>query len=309
MQIISIKSPAKINIILRVLNKKRQNLHCIQSVMQTISFFDEVFIKKTKKNIIVKQEGKTFIPVQQNSVYKAAKLFFDETKIDGGVKIILKKNIPIGAGLGGGSSNAASTLVALYRLWNIPIKWEKLNKLALKLGSDVPFFLKGGTSLVEGIGEKITELSPLKSLWFVLVKPNISISTAWAYSALDRYSESLVANYPTDRKLHGLQLTKGRNCIKLFLSYIGADKIENLCSCAYNDFELIITKHYPVIRQIRTKLREAGAGFISMSGSGSTMFAMETSQERGRRIYNKMRKAMPGCIIHLVKARSRVNLH
>jgi 4-diphosphocytidyl-2-C-methyl-D-erythritol kinase len=178
-----IKAYAKINLFLEITEKRKDGYHNIETIMQEIDLYDELEIKKIpEKEIIVKVKGGS-PEGKDNLVYKAAKLMQNTFKINGGVYIKLKKNIPMGAGLGGGSSDSASVMKVLNKIWNINASREKLAKLGKKIGADVPFFFYGGTCLAKGIGEKLKILKKNKGLIVVLIYPNVNISTKQVYSS------------------------------------------------------------------------------------------------------------------------------
>jgi 4-diphosphocytidyl-2-C-methyl-D-erythritol kinase len=247
------KAYAKINIGLRILNKRDDGFHNIETVFHRINIFDE--IKLLPSDTIVIECNNPEIPLDSSNLcYKAANILQKEFKISTGVKILLQKNIPIGAGLGGGSSDAASILKNLPKFWKIQISKERLHFLATQLGSDVPYFLDEGTAYATGRGEKL-EYFPIDiPYWIVLVHPNIHVSTPWAYNHL---------------KLKTRQ--EGSNFKELLTKNITSpDKMKEFI---HNDFEDLVFENFPDIKKIKIKLTEMGADFVQMSGSGSSVYA------------------------------------
>jgi 4-diphosphocytidyl-2-C-methyl-D-erythritol kinase len=253
---ITLKVPSKINIFLEINNRKEDGYHKLETIMQTISLYDEISFKLTDKNISLECNNKTLPIDSTNIVYKAAKAFHDYFKIDKGVKIYLKKIIPIGAGLGGGSSDAAATLIALAKLHNVKTNKKELEQIATKLGTDVPFFLTGGTALCEGIGDIITPLKTIKNLNVILVNPGFGVSTTGVYKKV---------KFPFTKKV---EITK----IKTQIDH-DSFNTSNAFSCCFNRLEDFVLTDYPEIAKIKDVLRTTGCISL-MSGSGATVFGL-----------------------------------
>ena len=255
MQSLTIKSYAKLNIGLKVLDTLPDGYHAICTIMHEIDFYDLITIKKNTKNKIkLACVGNIEVPNDFNNLcVQAAQLFFDSYNIyDIGIDIKLHKNIPVGAGLGGGSSNAANILLALNNMYKLNISNSSLCDLSLKLGCDVPFFIMGGAQIAEGKGEKLSPISfDLSNHFILLVLPDFSISTKWAYSF---FKNNLPKNF-------------NRTKFCTFQNNIDWSLFEN-------DFEEVIKTTYPEVIEIRKKLEDSGALFVSLSGSGSTMFGI-----------------------------------
>ncbi|MCX7714486.1 MAG: 4-(cytidine 5'-diphospho)-2-C-methyl-D-erythritol kinase [Clostridia bacterium] len=250
------KSFAKINLTLDVLGKRENGYHDVKMIMQTVTLFDLVIVDKTDCDICVSTNLK-YLPVNdKNIAYKAALAFFKHTKIDGGVKIRIQKNIPVSAGLAGGSGNAAAVLCAMNLLFDAHLSQEELIKIGLTLGADVPYCIMGGTQLSEGIGEILTPLSPVPKLYVLLVKPPISVSTALVYKEIDN---APIAFHPnTDRMISALD--KG--------------DIKTIASGLCNVMEAVTQTLHPVIAEIKRKMLLDGALGAVMSGSGPTVFGL-----------------------------------
>jgi len=257
MKIYKVKSPAKINIGLRVLSKRKDGYHNIETIFYPIKLYDNVSVSITPSKIS-KLSVKTLIKNKKlklddknNICYKTVILFLEcfRIKSNYNIKIIIRKNIPVGAGLGGGSSNAASVLKVLAKHFKKSKYKSTLQKLALELGSDVPFFLNGKPAYASGRGEKLVPLPKFKVNYRIqIIYPGIHISTAWAYNQLK------VKNYK----------------FKIFnkiIKFNPADKRLQI-----NDFEKVVFKKYPLIGKLNQKMYENGAVFACMSGSGSAIY-------------------------------------
>lgn len=261
-----IKSPAKINWSLYVLNKRGDGYHNILSLMQCINLFDELWFESSDKILVT---SNTDILQEENLVYRAAVKLQGILGIKKGAKIHLKKNIPVKAGLGGGSSNAAFTLKGLKKLWQLNISDEDLIKIGAEIGSDVPFFFSCPIALVEGKGEIVKPLEIKRSQVLLLVKPPISISSAWAYENIKK-------------KNNDFELKKSlylKN-IELIYSSLNNNQIIEINEALYNDFESIVFKKYPIIADLKNKLIKNGALAALMSGSGSTIFGVFSDKNK-----------------------------
>ena len=247
-----IKANAKINFSLSVCGKRDDGYHLIDTVMHSIGLYDTVFIEKADTISVICAD----MPQEDNIAFKAAKLFFQKTEISGGCDIKIIKNIPLSAGLGGGSADAAAVLVGLNKLYNAGLFYETLCDLAVKLGADVPFFIKGGCMRSEGIGEILTPKKPLENGYILLAKAETKPSTAEMYKQIDS-KETVLAN--TDA----------------VLSAIGENDLENLSKNLYNAFEAVWQDS--VVKQ---ELLKTDAKAVALTGSGPTWFAIfETPEE------------------------------
>lgn len=271
----TVKSPAKINIGLRVLSKRKDGYHDIETIFHTVKIFDLINVKiKSSKNtkITVKTNLKK-INNENNICYKAVELFLKTFKIEAPnhIDIRIQKKIPIGAGLGGGSSNAASILKILTRHFAIKERyWYLLRKIALELGSDVPFFLIGNSCHALSRGELLTKLPLFKIRYRILiVNPGIEISTKWAYKALRVRNTSVQVENKLDR-IYTFTLKRSKNIV--------------------NDFEDVVFKKNPGVKHIKEKMYKTGAVFSLMSGSGSTVFGFYKKEARLSRAQNYFKK-------------------
>ena len=246
-----------------MLGKRDDGYHNIVSLMQRVTLSDSLVMQNSPAVEVVTGAD---IPRAENLVYKAVKLMKERAGIVAGVKITLHKEIPLAAGLGGGSSDAAATLTGLKSLWDLDFTPSDLAGLGEVLGSDVPFFFHGPVSVVEGRGEIVSPVELGKSYPLLLVKPVISISAAWAYAEYDKASPS------------GEVLTKKHNNIKLFCQALERGDFGFLSSLQGNDLEPLVVRRYPVIGEIKHTLMLRGARFSSMSGSGSSVFGVFDSE-------------------------------
>lgn len=242
-------APAKVNLILKVLNRRLNGFHEIFTLMQPVSLFDIIFIKLTsdKKITLTIINNNDLFLEKNNLIYKAAKLFFSFFKKPLGANIRLIKNIPIAAGLGGGSSDAANTLLGLNTLLAEPFSLNELSKMAAQLGSDVPFFIFKKTAIATGRGEKLKFLPFSLLFWYIIVSPPIKISTAWAYQQV--------------------RLTRKKFQTKIICAQ---DIIKHL----QNDLETGVKKEFPEIQVAKERLKVAGAKHVIMSGSGGSVIAV-----------------------------------
>lgn len=270
MKSLTSKAPAKVNLYLNVLGKRKDSYHQIESIVQSISFYDILHFKKIKRGIQLICDHPFPFRAENNLAYKAAELFFKLTGISSGVKITVKKEIPVGAGLGGGSTDAATTLSGLNSLFEAGVPLLNLTDFSSQLGTDVPFCVRRGTALLRGKGDKIYTLPSIKEGWIVLVYPNIPISTSWVYSHI---SHRLTSEGSND-KLDIADLKKR-------IEFNGLGGIKDLL---YNKLEEVVVEKFPAVAEIKEKFRRKGVKSILMSGSGSTVFALVESAEEARKI-------------------------
>jgi 4-diphosphocytidyl-2-C-methyl-D-erythritol kinase len=268
---LKLRAPAKINWFLSVLGKRDDGYHDIASPMQCVSLFDELSFEHAEDIQLISGMD---VPAAENLVYRAALLLKKVSSYRKGAKITLKKNIPLAAGLGGGSSDAASALIGLNRLWGLEYGNDQLMRIAAGIGSDVPFFIEGHLSLVEGRGEKVRALKSGTTVPMLLVKPDLEISSGWAY----RNCET--------------ELTKKSIDIKLFCQALDGKDFARLKEMVFNDLESAVVKEYPVVAEIKKMLSENGAVVASMSGSGPTVFGVFDSTADAERASRNMGQRM-----------------
>lgn len=272
------KAPAKINLTLDVTGKRPDGYHELRMVMQTIDIYDEISLEAVEDEGIIFTMDKELpdkIPPEKNLVYKAAKLIFEKYKVDGGIKIHLTKNIPAAAGLAGGSSDCAATLEGINELYNLGLTIEELCDLGATLGADVPFCIKKGTQLSEGIGEILTELPSLPPLFALLIKPDISVSTAYVYTHLDL--PSLDYHPDTDKMIDRIEKKDGAA----------------VASLLSNVLETVTIPEYPVLNDLKKYLMDNGAIGSLMSGSGPTVFGLFQDEIQATMAYRKAMSDFP----------------
>lgn len=256
----NLRAYAKINIGLNILGKRSDGFHDIETVLHEVDIFDEIEFEPSNK--IAMTADSILVPIDNtNLCMKAAHALQTEKNVNDGVIIHLKKNIPIGAGLGGGSSDAAAVLRGLNKFWKLNLKNNQLRQLAGQIGADVPFFIEGGTAYATGRGDIIEHFNLDIPCWIAIVTPVIHVSTSWAYKNL----------YLDQRK-------KEINLREIITKKI---KTPNKWQASIqNDFESFVFKNYPDVRDVKDKLEKAGAVFTQMSGSGSTVFGIFENEQK-----------------------------
>jgi len=271
------KSPCKVNLLLNILGKRPDGFHELETVMQPVNLFDEILFERGGKAVQLTCDEPALPVDSKNLVHRAAADFLSAAKISEGVKIRLEKKIPLAAGLGGGSGNAATTLLALNELFDQPLAGAKLRELAAALGSDIPFFLQNQPALATGRGEKIQPLGSFPALHgkaFLLIHPGFGISTPWAYQNLARFPEALNGTPGRARKL----------IAKLQTGDLPAARAE-----FFNSLEAPALDKFPVLALYQEFLRENGALAALMSGSGSTTFAIVENVSAGELLAGKFK--------------------
>lgn len=266
-----VKAPAKINLSLDVLYKRPDSYHEVEMVMTTIDLADRIELTLLDEDRIQILSHNRFVPDdQRNLAYQAAKLLKERFQINKGVIISIEKNIPVAAGLAGGSSDAAATLRGLNKLWGIGLSMDELAKLGAEIGSDVSFCVYGGTALAKGRGELITEIPAPPTCWVILAKPFIGVSTAEVYRRLDL------------KKVHHPNINE-------MIQGIRMNDYEQVCNHVGNVLEDVTLNLYPEVAQIKDQMKRFGADAVLMSGSGPTVFGIVQHDSRMHRIYNGLR--------------------
>lgn len=273
MDSITVKAYAKINLGLDVLRKRADGYHDVCMIMQSLELHDTITIRRTNSEGINLRTNLHFLPVDKgNLIYKAAALFLESVSIKEGLDITLEKNIPVAAGLAGGSSDAAATLKGLNTLFQADLSNEELMRLGVKIGADVPYCIMLGTALSEGIGEILTTLPPLPNCMILLVKPDISVSTKYVYENLDLSSDIM---HPD---------------INLMLDFLKKGDLGSLTQNMDNILQTVTIKNYPNITKIKKKMLELGAMTSLMSGSGPTVFGIFQSKETAVKAFRFFKK-------------------
>ena len=251
------KTPAKINLGLHIHKKREDGFHELETILQMVTWFDELQLEGTCEKVELFCDTPEIPNDETNLVVKAARLL--QKHFPGrcaGVNITLKKSIPSGAGLGGGSGNAAGVLLALNHLWDLKISRKNLIALSGELGSDVPFFLISPCAIGTGKGEILEPIKNPINLYVLMIYPNLPLSTPWVYGNLK------------------LKLTKHKNNISILTNFLMRSDFAQLGAGLYNDLEPIVFKRYPEILEIKNELLRSGAGGALLSGSGSTVFGI-----------------------------------
>jgi 4-diphosphocytidyl-2-C-methyl-D-erythritol kinase len=266
---IRVLSPAKINLFLKVTGKRPDGYHNISTLICGITLFDTLLFAFEEPDIRVCCAHSEVPEDKSNLVWKAADVFFRNMDSVRGVKITIEKKIPVGAGLGGGSSNAATVLKVLNEYFGLKISEDKLMDMGLEVGADVPFFISGRPAVAEGVGEKLSFVDWVKPFHVLLVNPGFSVSTAMVYKNLN------------------LRLTKCEKKIKRS-SFKGSsiDIPEILC----NDLETVTAKMFPEIERTKVQLIQLGAEGALMSGSGPTVFGLFSDADQAQKAYNGLKQ-------------------
>lgn len=257
MDSIRLKARAKINLGLDVLGKREDGYHEVRMVMQTIGIYDRLILTKIPEEEIRITSNFAFLPVNENNlIYKAIKLLKDEYHFPGGVSVDLNKFIPVAAGMAGGSTDAASTMFGVNRLFGLNLSMGKMMELGVRLGADVPYCVMRGTALAEGIGEKLTRITPVPHMWILIAKPQINVSTRLVYEQLD---------------MGGIQKHPDIDGI---IRAIEAQDVVRIAQSMGNVLENVTVPLYPVIETIKQDMLSHGAINAMMSGSGPTVFGI-----------------------------------
>lgn len=252
MKSLTLKAPAKVNYVLDVIRRRPDGYHDLRMVMQRVNLCDEITISLTDTPDISVTCGKNGVPDGPGNIaWKAARILLDMAGTGQGAEITIAKNIPVAAGLGGGSSDAASVLMGMNELLGLGMSDQRLMEIGVKLGADVPFFVFKKTALAEGIGEQLSAMPDMPPTWVLLVNPGVHVSTGWVY--------------------RNLQLTNRDELAKLPYFY---GTIEDICSILSNDLESVTIPAFPVIAEIKATMMRSGALGAMMSGSGPTVFGL-----------------------------------
>ena len=250
------RSYGKINIGLRVVSRRSDGYHNLESVFQEITLCDEILIKKSARGIRIRTDCKA-VPVDENNLcYQAYQLLVQHYGLKEGVEIELIKKIPVGSGLGGGSSNAATCLKAFNDIFALGLSRGELIRLGAKIGSDVPFFIVGKSALVKGRGEVIIPIRFLSDYQLLIVFPQVQVSTAFIYKNFE------------------FALTKSKWNVKFEAVISRVTSLDDLSMYFSNDLEQVTSGLYPEIGEVRKEIAESGARFVSLSGSGSAVYGM-----------------------------------
>lgn len=256
--IIKKKAYAKVNLTLDVLGKRDDGYHDIVSIMQSVSLSDELTMERTTE-----ADGRIEVAWsreepcdEKNTVFRACKLMLDRYKLKGGVKVYIEKNIPVAAGLGGGSADAAAALEGMNELFDLKLTDAELQKVGVRIGADVPFCISKGAAIAEGIGERLVSFDAHIDCYVVLVKPDINVSTKEVYEQIDN------------------TVLPRRPDTNLAIGAMKASDFKNLGQNLYNVMEFVTAKRYPIVREIKQRMTIQGANGALMSGSGPTVYGI-----------------------------------
>ena len=267
-----IKACAKINLGLDVIKKLENGYHQVKMIMQTVDICDELLLERADSGIVLTSDCPELSMGTDNLIYKAVRLMQETYRIPGGVRIHLKKRIPIAAGMAGGSTDAAAAMKGMNRLYGLDVPLRDLMSLGLALGADVPYCLMGGTALAEGIGEKLTALPPAPDRFILVAKPDISVSTRFVYEHLD------AAGLTEHPDIDGMRAAIEQGSLQGILDRMG------------NVLETVTIPACPIIRQLKTRMRELGAVNSLMSGSGPTVFGIFLEEQKIRQAREALEK-------------------
>ena len=268
-----LKALAKINLGLDVLGRRENGYHDVRMVMQSVYLYDNVRLEAREEPGIELSSNLYYLPDDTGNIaYKAAQMMIEEFHLEGGVRITLDKHIPVAAGMAGGSSNAAAVLFGMNRLFGLELTRQELMERGVLLGADVPYCILRGTVLAEGIGEKLTVLPSIPKCAVLIAKPPVSVSTRVVYEALD--SKEIVKHPDIDGLIRALE----------------EGSLKTVAACMGNVLEDVTIPKYPVIREIKQEMLEAGALNAMMSGSGPTVFGLFENKIKARNAQERIRR-------------------
>jgi len=276
---VKIRAPAKINLSLRVVGRRADGYHLLDTIMAPVSLYDDLDIRKLGRGGAKQTNAAPSIKVrcnhpwvargEGNLAYRAARLLLAKAKCSQPIEIRIRKRIPVGAGLGGGSTDAAATLVGLNRLLKLGFSTRQLERLGLQLGADVPFFIRGRPARARGIGERLQRLPQFARRWLVILYPGFPVSTAWVYQQLPA------------------KLTKPSVNTSIASLLTGSG---NLSEMLVNDLESVTLGRYPKIGLLKRKLLRGGAAGSLMSGSGSSVFGVFETKRKAEEAFRWLRQ-------------------
>lgn len=270
---IRVRCPAKVNLFLKVLGKRSDGYHDVQNVMQAVSLFDELSVRKQEKRVTLSCSGAAIdVAAEENLVVRAANLFFRRGYTRPGVHLELKKNIPVAAGLGGGSSDAACCLLALNELFSAGLSNDTLREMAAELGSDVPFFIEGATALCTGRGEVVKPLPAAPRFGGILAAPEVHFKTSEMYSLLSAED------------------SQGPDVSEMLRS-IASGEQSSLCSALFNSFERVAFHKAPELAPLKGVLEKLGSRRVILCGSGPTLLAIFRSTAQAEAALQRLRSA------------------
>ncbi len=264
MKELTLNAYAKVNLTLDVRGRRPDGYHEVETVLHTLELHDTVILREAERGIRVLCDHRRVPSDEQNLVFRTAQLLQESCGVSQGVEIELRKQIPPASGLGGGSSDAAVTLLGLAQMWKLRLDHGQLLELGSQLGSDVPFFLVGGAALATGRGEQLRLLPTLPTTWVVVACPEVEVSTAWAYAQLD--STTIARRPNTERLVEALR----REDV--------AAVAQELC----NVFEPVVSRYHPQVSALKQRMLAAGALGAAMTGTGPAVYGLFPGEAEAR---------------------------
>lgn len=278
---LTINAHAKINLTLDVLGKRPDGYHEVEMIMQSIDLHDVVFLEEIDKGIDVTTDHPLLGAADSNIAYRAAQVFIDTYGIRKGVKIHINKNIPVAAGLAGGSTDAAAVLNGLNSLWNMGLGKDEIAGTGALIGSDVPFCVNGGTALARGRGETLSSLPDAPEMWLVLAKPMLGVSTEEIYQNFD---PALVRQRPQTSEV---------------IKAIHTGDISGIIENMVNVLETVTLRLYPEVRQLKKVMKDAGIYRPLMSGSGPSVFGIAENRYNAEQLAVQLKEKLPGVFVEV----------
>lgn len=276
---ILLEAHAKINLSLDVINKREDGYHNLKMIMQTVKLHDTIFIQKIPSGVEIDCVA-SFVPNNNTNIAcKAAEAMISKYNLNAGVKIKIDKRIPVAAGLAGGSSDAAAVIKGINSLFKLGIGEKELMEVGSTIGADVPYCIKGGTALAEGIGEKLTQLPLLSDIPILIIKPKIGVSTAWVYKNLNL--DNVICRPDTES----------------IITAIKNKDIRFIAKNMQNILESVTIQKHPIIESIKNSMLEKGAIGSMMSGSGPSVFGIFDDMDKAKKAFEIMKKSMNECIL------------
>ena len=273
---------AKVNLALNVLEKRDDGYHEVETVLHTVVLHDLITLRESGDGIRVMTDGEALPSDATNLVYRVAALLREQYSVQRPVEIEVRKHIPIAAGLGGGSADAAVTLMGLAQMWKLRLDARELHTLAARLGSDVPFFLGGGAAVARGRGERVTPLPPLPPTWVVLARPRVPVLTEWAY-----------------RHFQPAGITR-RPDIAMLVEAIRRRDVPAVGRLLCNVFEEFIAARHPIVAELKARILRGEAYGAGMSGTGPTVFGLMANEAAARRVVEDL-KTVEGLDVFLTR--------
>ncbi len=272
MEKLELKAYAKINLGLDVIRRLENGYHEVKMIMQTVGIYDELTFERIPSGIVLTTNHGELPLDENNLIYKAVRLMQENYGITEGVKVHLQKNIPVAAGMAGGSTDAAATLEAMNTLFDLQASEEELRELGVKIGADVPYCIMGGTALAEGIGEKLTALPKAPDCYLLVAKPDINVSTKYVYEHLD--AQEVVEHPDIDGMVEAIK----------------AGSLKGITDRMSNVLESVTITAHPIIATIKERMLALGADNSLMSGSGPTVFGIFTDKDKAEKAYGQIKE-------------------